>query len=184
LALSGPLADSESSPDSEQSWHEPERRRAPLGLRLLTEVGAGAITAMGGLLVGGVLGAVVCERTDMGRDPSTGCLGGMLVGGFLGLAQGYALGVWWGGEVVGGDGSLLLTLLGGALGTALSIAFYRAAVSDRFFWYSMPVPIVLGPHLGYELSQRSPPAVSSRPGIQPMVSFSSRGALLGLGGRF
>ena len=185
LALSGPLADSESSPDSEQSWHEPERRRAPLGLRLLTEVGAGAITAMGGLLVGGVLGAVVCERTDMGRDPSTGCLGGMLVGGFLGLAQGYALGVWWGGEVVGGDGSLLLTLLGGALGTALSVVLIQTSNgSAQGLSYTVPVPIILGSHLGYELSQRSPPAVSSRPGIQPMVSFSSHGALLGLGGRF
>ncbi|EPX56056.1 hypothetical protein D187_007398 [Cystobacter fuscus DSM 2262] len=51
-------------------------------------------------------------------------------------------------------------------------------------WYVVPVPLVLGSHLGYELSQRSPPKESSRPGIQPLVSFSSRGALLGLGGRF
>ncbi|OJH38611.1 hypothetical protein BON30_20435 [Cystobacter ferrugineus] len=184
LTLSGPLADPESSPDSGQSWHEePERYRAPLGLRLLTEVGAGAVTAVGGLLAGGLLGTLVCIPTGLGDTAYLGCLGAALVGGVLGLAEGYALGVWWGGESVGGDGSLLATLLGGTLGAALSFALLFAAQGvDAGLYYTAPLPFIVGSHLGYEFSQRPSPEASS--GIQPVVSFSSRGALLGLGGRF
>jgi hypothetical protein len=186
LALSGPLAEPGSSPDSEQSWHEePERYRAPLGLRLLTEVGAGAVTAVGGFFAGGLLGALVCVPTGLGYESTVGCLGAILIGGMLGLAEGYALGVWWGGEVVGGDGNLLLTLLGGTLGTALSFVLIQAAGEfDQALFYTVPLPFIVGSHLGYELSQRSPPEVSSRPGVQPVLSFSAHGALLGLGGRF
>ncbi|WNG26480.1 hypothetical protein F0U62_22490 [Cystobacter fuscus] len=186
LALNGPLADAESSPDSEQSWHEePERYRASLGLRLLAEVGAGVVTAAGGIFAGGLLGGLVCSVTGLGDESYFGCLGPVIIGGLLGIAEGYALGVWWGGEVVGGDGKLLLTLLGATLGTALSAVLFQAASgSGGALAFAVPLPFILGSHLGYELSQRPPSEVSSRPGIQPLLSFSSRGALLGLGGRF
>jgi hypothetical protein len=185
LALSGPLADAESSPDSEPSWHEESpRHRAPLGLRLLAEVGAGVVTATGGIFAGGLLGGLVCAVTSLGDSGYLGCLGAVVVGGLLGIAEGYALGVWWGGELVGGDGSLLITLLGGTLGIVLSGILIPAANAERDLWYAVPLPFMVGSHLGYELSQRALPEVSSRPGIQPLVSFSSRGALLGLGGRF
>jgi hypothetical protein len=129
----------------------------------------------------------VCIPTGLGNLAYVGCLGAAFVGGVLGLAEGYALGVWWGGEAVGGDGSLPLSLLGGTLGMLVSLALIPAANTDQELFYLVPLPLVLGSHVGYELSQRPTPSsgeVSSRPGFQPMVSFSSRGALLGLGGRF
>ncbi|WNG16927.1 hypothetical protein [Cystobacter fuscus] len=186
LALSGPLADEESPPDSEQSWHEESQRHpAPLGLRLLAELGAGTITAAGGVLAGGLLGGLVCATTGLGDDSYFGCLGAGILGGLLGIAEGYALGVWWGGELAGGDGSLLITLLGGTLGTVLSAVLFQAANGfAQGLSYTVPLPFIVGSHLGYELFQRAPPEVSSRSGVQPVLSFSSRGTLLGLGGRF
>jgi hypothetical protein len=184
LALSGPLADPE-SPDSGATWKEPERYRAPLGLRLLTEVGAGLVTSAAGGLAGWGVGALVCGLAGVAPG-SLGCLPYSLFGGVMGLVEGYAVGVWWGGEVVGGDGNLLLSMLGATLGSlvAIPLALGGAQLGPI---NPFPLPIAVGAHLGYELSQRpapTSPAVSSRPGVQPVLAFSSRGALLGLGGRF
>ena len=48
------------------------------------------------------------------------------------------------------------------------------------------LPLMLGSHLGYELSQRAPPssARASCPSLQPVLGFSAHGARLGLGGSF
>jgi hypothetical protein len=62
--------------------------------------------------------------------------------------------------------------------------------NGRFVTLAAGLPTLAGPILFYELSQRrepGPPApamASARPRLQPLLSVSSGGALLGLGGTF
>ena len=182
LALSGPLA-GPGSPDEARSSREPERPRATRGLRLLTEVGRGLLTAAGAGLSLGLLGYGLCEVTQLGYESSVGgCIGTASLGAVLGVVLGYPLGVWWGGELQGGDGPLLSAMLGAAVGllagSAVTAVIFGSGNPSLYElpWVAVPVLFAMGAHLGYELFQRAP--------VQPLVSFSSRGALLGLGGRF
>ncbi|OJH38913.1 hypothetical protein BON30_22125 [Cystobacter ferrugineus] len=164
------------------------RFRAPLGQRMITEVGAGIVTALAGGAVGGLAGFWLCDRWGVGRGVSGDleCGQGLILGAVLGIVEGYGLGVWWGGEVMGGDGHLLHTLLGANLGAVLSTVVMVAAYpSLTVLPLVVLASVMLGSHLGYELFQRPAPAkVASRPFLQPMVSFSAHGAMLGWGGHF
>jgi hypothetical protein len=175
-----------------------QRQRVPMGLRLLAEVGAGLLTSVGGGLVGGFASTGLCEATGFGSTPSFAIIGncfsaallGILVGGSLG----YPLGVWWGGEVLGGDGSLLASLAGMGtgilMGFLLATAMYQANPNGSHTGIVAGLTIMTGPILAYELSQRREPSLpaptvaSSRPRLQPLLSVFSGGALLGLGGTF
>ncbi|HLM44627.1 MAG TPA: hypothetical protein VK458_12210 [Myxococcaceae bacterium] len=118
----------------------------------------------------------------------------MVIGGILGLGLGFPLGVFWGGEVTGGDGKLygplLGTLAGIVAGALLAVALDTYYTSVFFL---APPFMMAGSIVGYELTTRDVPmpqspraslVVSSRPRLQPVLSVSSRGALLGLGGSF
>ena len=83
----------------------------------------------------------------------------------------------WGGEAMKGDGSLGLTLLGASAGALIGYGI-GAAGEPAVGGYTAIALTVLLSHLGYELFQREPPPVL------PLVSFSSQGARLGLGGHF
>lgn len=190
LAPSGSLAGPD-SPEGVESTRVPERPRASRGLRLLTEVGTGLLTSAGGGLSLGLLGYGLCQVTQLGYESSVlGCGGTAALGAVLGVLAGYPLGVWWGGELRGGDGSLLSSILGGAVGllvgSAVTALAYGSGNESLYVlpWVAVPVLFVTGAHLGYELFQRAPASRASRPGLQPVLSFSSRGALLGVGGRF
>jgi hypothetical protein len=174
---------------------EPATRREKLsvGLRLLVETGAGLMTSTGGLLAGGLIGYGLCEVTS-GRAAYIGCAWGAVLGILGGVAIGYPLGVWWGGEVVGGDGSLLASFAGMGVGilagVLLGLAEQQIDPGNRLTGAVVGLPILAGPLVFYELSQRqepgtpAPAVASARPRLQPLLTVSSRGALLGLGGTF
>jgi hypothetical protein len=170
------------------------RRQAPLGLRILAEAAAGSVTSVAGGLAGGLLGLGLCAASGGPSDQyGLGCLVAAIFGGGLGMGIGYPLGVWWGGEAIGGNGSLLLSIAG--LGAGILVGGLVGALTLRIDPQGRVggtvggLLAVAGPILFYELSNRGPtprrPAMASaRPRIQPLLSVSSDGALLGLGGSF
>lgn len=212
-AQDAPLAESETpAPDSripgtderesrrlleEDSWDRaPQRTGAPVGLRIMAELGAGWLTALGGGLVGGLVGVGLCEATG-GNSGYFGCLVDGGLGIVLGTTLGYPLGVWWGGEAVGGDGSLLVTMagMGGGVLVAVVLGLAMSQVDPTTGPLTSLVSglaVMSGPIVAYELSQkrerrqpqRGPAVASSGPRLQPLLSVTSRGAVLGLGGRF
>ncbi|EPX55654.1 hypothetical protein D187_009265 [Cystobacter fuscus DSM 2262] len=154
--------------------------RAPLGLRLLAEVGAGVATAAAGGLVAGIGGFGLCQATGVLYATEGGCFYALLFGAMAGMAVGYPVGVWWGGEVVGGDGRLWASLLGGGLGLAAGYLGSRVLIAQTGRGESLiaiPLLAMVGASLGYELS-------AARPSVQPLLSLDTRGGMLGLAGRF
>jgi len=179
LSLLSEPGDTEASTDA---WEEPKPQRAPQGLRILAEIGAGTVTSLGAGFVGGLGGFMFCESSGIGRGDFLPCLGTAMLGAGAGLALGYPLGVWWGGEVVGGDGRLWASMLGTVLGLAVGLPLAQ----EGGFALSPIVLGMAGASIGYELSQSAePPAVAlARPRFQPLLSVSDKSALLGLGGVF
>jgi hypothetical protein len=154
--------------------------RAPLGLRLLAEVGAGVATAAAGGLVAGIGGFGLCQATGLLYATEGGCFYALLFGAMAGMAVGYPVGVWWGGEVVGGEGRLWASLLGGGLGLAAGYLGSRVLIAQTGRGESLiaiPLLAMVGASLGYELS-------TTRPSVQPLLSLDTRGGMLGLAGRF
>ncbi|HEX8824707.1 MAG TPA: hypothetical protein VF794_32605 [Archangium sp.] len=176
---------------------EPESQRSgtPLGLRILAEVGAGTVTSLGGTLVGGLLGLGLCEALD-GQGEYVGCAWGAVLGAVAGAGIGYPVGVWWGGEVTGGDGKLFAAIVGMALGSlvglVVGVAAYEVDATGRLTGVAAGLATMAGPIIAYELSQNREPRpprqdsaeASARPRVQPLLSVTSRGAVLGLGGSF
>jgi len=174
----------------------PQRSRTPRGLRILAETGAGLLTGTGLAVAGGLVGNELCRAGIIGSLNSGGwfpCLAELVIGGFVGAGLGSSLGVFWGGEVTGGNGKLYGPLLGLASGFLTGVlASVLFGVSNA--WYAVALPFMLGGSiLGYELTTREDPApqapsapavASSRPRLQPLLTVSPRGALLGLGGSF
>lgn len=173
----------------------PERSRTPRGLRILAETGAGLLTGAG-LGAAGVLASNQLCRMDL-LGPSGGglmsCLDQVVMGTFLGFGLGFPLGVFWGGEVTGGDGKLYGPLLGMLAGVAAGV-LAAVALDTYTGFYVLALPFMVGVSIvGYELTTReapvphalkAPAVASSRPRLQPVLAFSSRGTLLGLGGSF
>ncbi|OJH38022.1 hypothetical protein [Cystobacter ferrugineus] len=175
------LEGEEHAPSTEEaSGWEFRRGRAPLGLRLLTEVGAGVVTAAAGGLVAGLGGFGLCQGTGLLYATEGGCFYAMLFGAMAGMAISYPVGVWWGGEAVGGDGRLWASLLGGGLGLAAGYLGSRVLIAQTQrgeFLIAIPLLAMVGASLGYELS-------TARPSVQPLLALDTRGGMLGLAGRF
>jgi hypothetical protein len=176
------------------SDQQPESQRAPEALRILAETGAGLLT--GALFTGAGLltGAIVCGEGIGDRGGIIPCADSAGFGAFVGFALGFPLGVLWGGEVTGGNGRFYGPLLGMVAGLAAGFLSSMALFGNPAGTYVLSVPfIMLGSIAGYEITVRRGPApqapraravASSRPRIQPMLTVSSRGTLLGLGGSF
>jgi hypothetical protein len=167
--------------------------RAPLGVRLLAEAGAGLVMSVSSGFVALLGGLAWCEATGAFELEVRGlivdCASLPLLGALVAVPVGMPLGVWLGGEAFGGDGKLLATLAG--MGAGLLGGGALLLVSPDLVPLALALA-VSGPFIGYELSQRprlssgpAPlPASSARPRLQPVLAFSSRGAVLGLGGTF
>ena len=101
----------------------------PLWQRLLVEGGAGVGTGLAGALVGVglyMLGSGL-QLFEPGEDPA------VLPFALVGAALGFPLGVWWGGELMAGDGSLLATFGGAAVGGLAAVGLWacRSARASR-----------------------------------------------------
>lgn len=153
--------------------------------RILAGVGFGALTATAGAAGGFFVADKLCVSSGGGWFSGLECLGPVLGGTALGAALTYPLGAWAGGEWVGGDGRLLATLLGATVGFGAGTSLLLATRVFELWPVGFALGLV-GTHLGYELSQRSEPerAHARRARLQPLLSFSQKGAQVGLGGVF
>ncbi len=168
--------------------------RPPRGLRILAETGAGLLTATGLGIVGMLAGSQLCSAGIVGtRNSFLPCIDAAVGGIFLGVVVGLPLGVFWGGELTGGDGRLYGPLLGMAAGFVTGV-LVAAVLANVYHAYYISIPfLAVGSIVGYELTARGVPApqapgtpavASARPRLQPVLALSSRGALFGLGGSF
>jgi hypothetical protein len=156
----------------------------PLWQRLLVEGGAGVGTGLAGALVGVglyMLGSGL-QLFEPGENPT------VLPFALVGAALGFPLGVWWGGELMAGDGSLLATFGGAAVGGLAAVGLWalsersREPVSSVLRGVAIPLPVV-GAFLGYELSSGLRKKAKGLQ-VQPAVVLSSRHGALVLAGRF
>ena len=179
----------------EESEEERERSRLPRGGRIFAELGAGLLTSAGlgvaGLAVG--TGMCVWGLATKGADGFDACPAQLGIATLVGVGLGFPLGVFWGGQAVGGRGNLL-GALGGLAGGAL-VGFFGGWLlfQHEFDALLLSVPLAMvGSIVGYELTQSEPgptaprarPVASVRPRLQPVLGFSPRGALVGLRGSF
>jgi hypothetical protein len=93
------------------------------------EILLGGVTAAAGGLVFGLGGGALCGATGFARSEEDGCLAPGLVLGYAGAMAAIPLGVYMGGELLGGDGSLATTLGVGWLLGAVSVVVTIAANS-------------------------------------------------------
>lgn len=156
----------------------------PLWQRLLVEGGAGVGTAVAGALVGVglyMLGSGL-QLFEPGENPT------VLPFALVGAALGFPLGVWWGGELMAGDGSLLATFGGAAVGGLAAVGLWALSersgepLSSVLKGVAIPLPVV-GAFLGYELSSGLRKKAKGLQ-VQPAVVLSSRHGGLVLAGRF
>lgn len=175
--------------------YERERSRPPQGLRILAETGSGLLTSAGFGVIGLLAGTGMCwiGLVRQGADATNACLGAIGGGALLGVGLGFPLGVFWGGQAAGGRGSVLGALGGMAGGALVGLLGGSLLAQDVSGGILLGVPLaMIGSIVGYELTQREPgpsspraPSVAStRPRLQPVLGFSPRGALVGLGGNF
>jgi hypothetical protein len=159
---------------------DPEQTSHSLGTRLLVEglAGAGASIVLG--LAGAGLGLLMARDNDYyGLS--------VLFGGVLGAGIGFPFGVWGGGEWMGGDGSLLATVGGyalggvGLVGTNALGATLRDPGSRLIMGAGVLLPIT-GALLGYELSSGFRKRAKLQ--VQPVVALSADRQMFGLAGRF
>lgn len=156
----------------------------PLWQRLLVEGTAGVGTGLAGALVGvGVFMLGSGLELLVSDDGLT-----VLPFALAGMAVGFPLGVWWGGELMAGNGSLLATLGGYAVGGLAGAGLWalseqaRQPLSGVLKGVAIPLPVV-GAFLGYEVSS----GLRKKAGglqVQPAVVLSSERQALVLAGRF
>ncbi|WP_375764883.1 hypothetical protein NR798_24505 [Archangium gephyra] len=163
------------SPEELES--EPVRPSRPHGVfRVTAELGVGALASVGLGIVGARIGVSRCPPSML--DVPDGCTLYPLTGLWLGSGLGFALGVWGGGTLLGGQGHILHTLGGMALGMAAgagAFALSRGTIT-AFSGAALLLPYALSV-VAFE--------VSSSVRLQPLVSVSPRGGtVLGLAGSF
>jgi hypothetical protein len=165
----------------EDSWHEESAPRSTLGGRIGAELGLGLLSATVVGIGGGLATLGLCDLgVSVSRGGFFGCMDDAVLGAIMGVLVGAPLGVWWGGELMDGNGQLFSAYLGMGAGllTGLLVATLSPGLNAELFVFGTPVFLLAGTIVGYELSQ------SERPRLQPVVAVSSRGAMLGLGGHF
>lgn len=155
--------------------------------RLILSPIVGGVAATGGAIVGFLLGvaAAGCDLSEGCDDELAVFAPAVLTGAVAGSLSVYGL-----GNVFNGMGTLLPTMLGGALGMGVGVAVLFA--SEGTAWYLTPLAPGLGAAIAYELSNASvrsglPPERDEFAGVRllPVVSATPRGGLMGgLVGRF
>ncbi|WP_224245498.1 hypothetical protein [Hyalangium gracile] len=188
--------------DSPPEAPQPEPRRDgwhPVARVALETVG-GTAGELGGLIASLPLSipaqaSIICVLSDNNGDcdPGPTTRGYILM--MLTLTAGETLGVYGAGALAGGEGRLLPTIGGSALGTGAALALFSVAQDDESVPGMVAAAVLptLGAVLGYELSaafssrgERVEPS-SSRASLRlmPMMGQSREGVpMAGLIGRF
>lgn len=143
-----------------------------------------------GALAGGAAGLGAVELIgSQGNEREDHRVALSLVGGALG-ATGAA---YAGGAILGMDGSLLYTLLGGGVGLAIPSIGLLTGLASLDTLNALSLTVMLGiaglacPVVAYELSHaaaQKDKAAASGPWVYPVVAATPGGGALGLAGRF
>jgi hypothetical protein len=154
------------------------RSRPHAVFRVAAELGVGTLAGVGLGLLGARIGTSRCPPTAPEDLPGGHCTLYPLTGLWLGSSLGFALGAWGGGTLLGGEGHLLHTLGGMALGLAAGAGAF--ALTDgtitAFSGAALLLPYALS-IVAFE--------VSSSVRLQPLVSVTPKGGtVVGLAGRF
>ncbi len=169
--------------------------------RVALETVAGSAGELAGLISAFPLGipfhaSIVCVLSDDNGDCEPGPRRRGYLVTILTISVGETLGVYGAGALAGGDGRLLPTIGGTALGTGAALAVFSASKDADFIpgMVASSVLPTLGAVLGYELSAafhrdealslESPRSRSSLR-LVPVMGRSSAGSLMGgLAGQF
>lgn len=164
----------------------------PFAARVAAEVLMGGLLGAGGLLGGGVVGFAVAQAVTCGVDDCMDGLGYVGAAMVAGIAITAPLGVYFGGNMVGGEGLFLPALAGSLVSggmTALALASMSRSISPAGVLVLAVSPLV-GSIIGYEVSHvfvnRSRRSEAAK-GVQvlPTAGVTPSGAgVLGLAGRF
>lgn len=161
---------------------EPEDDRTHPVLRVGAEIGAHALTAVPLSLVGALAAGGLCETFHL-QSGWFACLDYMAYGFLTGTVLAAPLGIWWGGRLADGRGTLGGAFLGTGLGTVAGILASFLVYNDNLA-PSVTIPFlgaVIGSYVGYEISHGR---ASSRTRLQPIVALSPNSGTLGLSGQF
>ncbi|PTL78711.1 hypothetical protein DAT35_37205 [Vitiosangium sp. GDMCC 1.1324] len=156
----------------------------PLWQRLLVEGAAGVGTGLVGALVGAELLLVGSGFQLFDTSAHLPLLPFALAG----MAVGFPLGVWWGGELMMGQGRLLATFGGSAMGWLLTAGLWvlseqaSTPLSGILKGVAVPLPAA-GALLGYEVSSSLRKKAEGLQ-VQPALVLSSDHGALVLAGCF
>lgn len=162
--------------------------RPSRGQRIRAELKTGALTALfsglGGAVIGGVAGFVVCSPGGGGGSMNFSglCpLSGAFVGGAAAAALGFPVGVWRGGERMGGNGWLLGAFAGAGVAAGLIAAAERTHQDILIQSAVLASPLLIV--AGYELTTSGPQDAAAAT-VAPAVGLRTGGASFGLQGSF
>jgi hypothetical protein len=181
-----PVQPSQNEPQLQpQPESKPETfTRAPLALRLLSETAFGGLGAVGGWFAGNLIGSALC--TAPANSGAGACISEFVYGGIAGAALVLPLGVWLGGNIAHGTGSLVSTYLGGLVGAAAGGLLVAVSGSiGVLLTLGVALPLI-GSIIGYETSMSGMTYSMKGEGtrLQPLLSVSPHGGFVGLGGHF
>lgn len=182
-----PPAEPESSGSAEPSEPQGEiipRELRPKGprtestaLRLVGGPFAGIIGSFGGAMAGAIVSGFVllpfCVRHLNELDSHRGCLIAFSSFGALGATLGATGTVYLVGEMFGGRGRFLPTLLGGLVGTTLGAVSGTVSQNTLVLVLGLGIGPIIGAVVGYEVSH------SLEPSVVPIISATPRGGFLG-----
>ena len=155
-------------------------------LRVGAEVGAEFLLSLGTGISGAFLGNAACEQFRSRRS-SLECLNDAGYGFLAGAMLAAPIGVWGGGKVANGRGTLAGAYIGAGVGAAVGLGANLAVTNDDLKYFVPPVVSMLGAIIGYEVSHSNESSAAQQASltrVQPMLSISGRGGALGLSGSF
>ncbi|MFA6234208.1 MAG: hypothetical protein WC824_08490, partial [Bacteroidota bacterium] len=128
--------------------------------------------------VGGVAGAIAGYKLSSGESGLGGFVRGIVTSYFVATLITAPLGVYLGGEFMGGNGSIVGTIGGGAAGSLIGFAALSTVKNGEIGFAIAYVAAIVSPIIGYHLSA-SPDSTETdtmrseltRPPVHPVVTW-------------
>ncbi len=165
---------------------EPVRSIHPV-VRVVSELGAELVTGVLAGLPGAYAGIAICDKFKLSPPGSfLPCTEYAGYGFLTAVSLAAPLGVWWGGKLADGHGTLLGAYLGMGAAAVLGLGATVLVYNDDIQPFVIPLFSLVGAFVGYEVSHHSETSArdTSVASVQPLFSVSAKGGALGLGGRF
>ncbi|MFL5350503.1 MAG: hypothetical protein ACJ8AT_37510 [Hyalangium sp.] len=165
---------------------EPAQHSNPV-LRVAAEIGGELATSIVVAYPGAFVGEALCSKFHLSTPNSfLPCLDYAGYGFLVAVSLAAPLGVWAGGTLAGGRGTLLGAYLGMGVAAALGFVATLPIYNNDVRVFVVPLFSVVGAIIGYEVSHSSEVSAldASLARVQPLMTVSAHGGALGLGGRF